>query len=342
MPLLDSSFPPLLGKAPAFLDLIEKTSRLAPLDRPVLVVGERGSGKELIATRLHYLSTRWNAPLVRLNAAALPESLIASELFGYEPGAFTGATRRYPGRFERADGGSLFFDEIALAGQAVQEQLLRVIEYGTFERLGGARELKVDVRLIAATNLDLPSEALAGRFRQDLLDRLAFDVLTLPPLRARREDILELAHHFGRGMALELGWHDFAGFAATAEDTLISHHWPGNVRELRNAVERAVYRSADPEIPVREIILDPFQSPYRPRPDSEDRADEAEGWPRDLPGHLAQQERHLLEQALARNQHNQRRAAQDLSLSYDQLRYALRRHDLLPSGGGGKGAGSPR
>jgi psp operon transcriptional activator len=223
-----------------FLDLLEEVSRVAPLDRPILVIGERGTGKELIASRLHFLSARWDRPLVQLNAAALPETLLDSELFGHEAGAFTGAMRQRRGRFELADGGSLFLDEIASTSLAVQERLLRVVEYGAFERVGGSVTVQVDVRLIGATNLDLPSEAAAGRFRQDLLDRLAFDVLTVPPLRARREDIPLLAEHFGRAMAHDLGWPGFPGFGADAMDALRAHPWPGNVRELQNAVERAV------------------------------------------------------------------------------------------------------
>ncbi len=256
--------PPLLGQARPFLDLLEAVSRVAPLDRPVLVVGERGTGKELIAARLHFLSTRWDRPLVKLNAAALPETLLESELFGHEAGAFTGAVRRRAGRFELADSGSLFLDEIADTNLAVQERLLRVVEYGAFERLGGSATVQVDVRLIGATNVDLPSEAAAGRFRDDLLDRLAFDVLTVPPLRARRDDVPLLADHFGRAMAHDLGWRDFPGFSRDALAALLAWPWPGNVRELKNVVERAVYRAARADRTIAEVQFDPFDSPYRP------------------------------------------------------------------------------
>ena len=258
--------PPLLGQARPFLDLLEAVSRVAPLDRPVLVVGERGTGKELIAARLHFLSTRWDRPLVKLNAAALPETLLESELFGHEAGAFTGAVRRRAGRFELADSGSLFLDEIADTNLAVQERLLRVVEYGAFERLGGSATVQVDVRLIGATNVDLPSEAAAGRFRDDLLDRLAFDVLTVPPLRARRDDVPLLADHFGRAMAHDLGWRDFPGFSREALAALLAWPWPGNVRELKNVVERAVYRAARADRTIAEVQFDPFDSPYRPAP----------------------------------------------------------------------------
>jgi psp operon transcriptional activator len=342
--------PPLLGQAPPFLELMEAVSRVAPLDRPVLVIGERGTGKELIAARLHFLSPRWDRPLVKLNAAALPETLLESELFGHEAGAFTGAVRRRAGRFELADTGSLFLDEIASTTLAVQERLLRVVEYGTFERLGGAATIAVDVRLIGATNVDLPSEAAAGRFRDDLLDRLAFDVLTVPPLHVRRDDLPLLAEHFGRAMAHDLGWSDFPGFGRDAMQALLAYPWPGNVRELKNVVERAVYRAPRPDRPVAEVQFDPFASPYRPAPRRTaaeapphlaPRPDEA---PRPLPdpteaardfqAATAAYERALLEQALVRNRHQQRATAADLGLSYHQLRHQLRKHGLLPAAQG--------
>ena len=256
--------PPLLGASPPFLDLMEAISRVAPVDRPVLVVGERGTGKELVAARLHGLSRRWGQAMVAVNCAALPESLLESELFGHEAGAFTGAARRRPGRFERAHGGTLFLDEIATASLTVQEKVLRVVEYGTYERLGGGETLRCDTRLIAAANEDLPAAAAAGRFRHDLLDRLAFDVLTVPPLRARRGDIGLLADAFGRTMAVALEWPGFPGFSSQALSVMRGHDWPGNVRELRNVVERAVHRWPDPASPIAHVDLDPFDSPYRP------------------------------------------------------------------------------
>lgn len=342
--------PPLIGQAPAFLDLMERVSRVAPLDRPVLVIGERGTGKELIAARLHYLSPRWDRPLVTLNAAALPETLLDSELFGHEAGAFTGAVRQRRGRFELADGGSLFLDEIASTSLAVQERLLRVVEYGAFERIGGSATVQVDVRLIGATNVDLPSEAAAGRFRQDLLDRLAFDVLTVPPLRARREDIPLLAEHFGRAMAHDLGWPSFPGFGAEALAALVAHPWPGNVRELKNVVERAVYRAEAPGRRITRVEFDPFDSPFRPTaprteaghddPVSGRRPAGAIGWSADARVDFRQAvaafERQLLEEALARHRHNQRATAAALGLTYDQLRNQLRKHGLL---GGQRRAG---
>ncbi|TVR92356.1 MAG: phage shock protein operon transcriptional activator, partial [Wenzhouxiangellaceae bacterium] len=187
---------PLIGESPAFLEVLDDVSRAAALERSVLVVGERGTGKELIAERLHFLSPRWDRPLVKLNCAAISEGLLESELFGHEAGAFTDASRPRQGRFEMANGGTLFLDELATTSMNVQEKILRVVEYGQFERLGSSQTREVDVRLIGAANVDLPTLAEQGRFRADLLDRLAFDVITLPPLRERREDILPLAEHF--------------------------------------------------------------------------------------------------------------------------------------------------
>ena len=315
--------PPLIGASPPFLELLEQVSRLAPLDRPVLVVGERGTGKELIAARLHLLSRRWDGPFWKLNCAALPETLIEGELFGHEAGAFTGAMRRRIGRFEQADGGSFFLDEIANASPSAQEKLLRVIEYGEFDRLGGDRTIRVDVRLIAATNVDLPAAAESGRFRHDLLDRLAFDVLTVPPLRARAEDIELLAQQFARDFALNLGRDGFPGFTDAALAALNAHGWPGNVRELKNAVERAVYR-AEPEEMIAEIILDPFASPFRPGAAVAAAEDTDTG----LVERVNALEKRLVEQALAAARHNQRAAAKALGLSYDQLRHRLRKHAL--------------
>ena len=227
----------ILGEDPAFLEVEEQISRLAAIDRPCLVVGERGTGKELLATRLHYLSPRWDGPLVKINCAALPESLLDTELFGHEAGAFTGAQRQHAGRFERADGGTLLLDEIASASAAVQEKVLRVIEYGEMERVGGRRTIQLDVRVVGAANVDLPSLSRTGAFRADLLDRLAFEVVTIPPLRARPADIMALANAFALDITRALGKDIFPGFGPRAREVLLGHSWPGNVRELKNVVE---------------------------------------------------------------------------------------------------------
>ena len=323
---------PMIGESQAFLEVLEQVSKAAAMSRPVLVVGERGSGKELIAERLHFLSPRWDQPLVKLNCAAISESLLESELFGHEAGAFTDATQRRTGRFEAADGGSLFLDELPSTTLAVQEKILRVIEYGRFERLGSSRTLQVDVRLIGAANVDLPELAAQGRFRSDLLDRLAFDVITLPPLRARSADILPLAEHFAMRISRELGRSLFAGFSPQATEQLLSHAWPGNVRELRNVVERAVYRHDEPAEPLDALSFDPFESPWRPRQDApeapaEQPLPDLREQPIDLRGYLDKQEKKLAEQALSISR-SHKQAAERLGLSYDQLRGILRKHGL--------------
>lgn len=211
-----TNVPNILGEAPAFLAMLEHVSTAAPLDKPVLIIGERGTGKELVSQRLHFLSHRWDQPLVKLNCAALTETLLESELFGHEAGAFTGATRRHEGRFERADGGTLLLDELGTIPLRMQEKILRVIEYGEFERVGGADTLSVDVRVIGSTNEDLPRLARRGRFRHDLLDRLAFDVVTVPPLRACPAAILCLGEHLGARAAREFGRPLFPGFSPGA------------------------------------------------------------------------------------------------------------------------------
>lgn len=332
--------PAPLGESPEFLAHLDHISRIAPVDRPVLVIGERGTGKELSAARIHFLSQRWEGPFVKLNCAALPESLLEAELFGVEAGAFTGAARRRQGRFELAHTGSLFLDEIANAPLSVQEKILRVIEYGEFERLGGTETLNVSVRIIAATNCDLPAEAAAGKFREDLLDRLAFDVLTLPPLKSRGGDIALLADHFGRAMAKTLGWQMFPGFAPAARAALAAYAWPGNIRELKNVVERAIAHWPHANDPIETVVFDPFASPHRPtRKIASSREDRAPAPKPEIPaaavtdfnGAVAELERRILSEALAGARHNQRIAAKRIGLSYHQFRNQLRKHRLLPS-----------
>lgn len=254
----------LLGQSNAFLEVLEQISQIALLNKPVLIIGERGTGKELVAARLHYLSKRWQQNYLKLNCAALNENLLETELFGYDTGAFTGANKRHEGRFERANNGTLFLDEIANTSGLIQEKLLRIVEYGEFERVGGSRTITTDVRLVAATNEDLPTLAASGQFRADLLDRLAFDVITLPPLRKRLDDILMLAEHFAINMARELEFELFAGFTEKAKRVMLEYAWPGNIRELKNVIERSVYRCDNPHLPVHELIIDPFESPFRP------------------------------------------------------------------------------
>jgi psp operon transcriptional activator len=338
-----------VGQSGAFLDAVERASRAAQLNRPVLVVGERGTGKELIAERLHRLSTRWDGPLVTMNCAALPETLIEAELFGHEAGSFTGATRAREGRFEEADGGTLFLDELATLSMGAQERLLRAVEYGEVTRIGSSRPVRVDVRIVAATNENLPALVEKGRFRADLLDRLCFEVVTLPPLRVREGDIEVLADYFGRRMATELDWDGWPGFGPLAARAMENYQWPGNVRELRNVVERAVYRWNDPSQPVDYVQFDPFESPWVPIasiPESPDAEGEAPDEPArhstdfsaigeaqikvgDFKATTEAFEKALLEQALAQHRYNQRQTAKALNLSYDQLRHSLKKHDLL-------------
>jgi len=322
-----------IGQSGAFLDAVERASRAAPMGRPVLVIGERGTGKELIAERLHRLSTRWDEPFVTLNCAALPETLIEAELFGHEAGAFTGATRARAGRFEEADGGTLFLDELATLSMGAQERLLRAVEYGEVTRIGASRPMRVDVRIVAATNEDLPRLAREGRFRADLLDRLSFEVITLPPLRVREGDVAVLADYFGRRMAAELGWEFWPGFAPHVAHELDVYSWPGNVRELRNTVERAVYRWDDWSEPVGHVQFDPFDSPWKPAgapppaPAAPSSAPDFGGVD-DLRAAVDAHEKAILEHALSRHRWNQRQAAAALGLTYDQLRHCIRKHAL--------------
>jgi psp operon transcriptional activator len=329
-----------LGQSEPFLAFQERLSRVAPVNRPVLLIGERGTGKELAASRLHYLSNRWQAPMVALNCAALSPSLIESELFGYEKGAFTGALQRRVGRFEAADGGTLFLDEIGSIPLEVQEKILRVVEYNVFERVGGTQSVEVDVRIIAATNADLNKLARENRFKQDLLDRLSFEVLFLPPLRERKEDILLIASHFAGRMALELGWDEIPTFSDEALAALENHTWPGNIRELKNVVERAVYRSDAATI--SEIDFHPFQSPFeeidssideRPPADADAGARRQRGkWPQaSLKDAVWQLKVSMMQSALHRAKYNQKKAARILGLTYHQFRGLYRQYQATQS-----------
>ncbi|WP_206484469.1 phage shock protein operon transcriptional activator [Thalassotalea sp. G2M2-11] len=349
----------LIGQSNSFLEVLEQISQVAPLSKPVLIIGERGTGKELVAARLHYLSKRWDQNYLKLNCAALNENLLESELFGYESGAFTGANKRHEGRFERADKGTLFLDEVANTSGLIQEKLLRVVEYGEFERVGGSRTIKTNARLIAATNEDLPSMADSGEFRADLLDRLAFDVITLPPLRERVEDILILAEHFAISMARELEFELFSGFTEKAKRAMLEYHWPGNIRELKNVVERSVYRCNNPHLPVHDLVIDPFESPYRPskRIKTHDRVvsnthintqehtveasettpppslavKQSFEFPLSLKSLSQEYEIDLIKTALENCQYNQKKTADALELTYHQLRGYLKKYNLLES-----------
>ena len=314
------------------------------MERPVLLIGERGTGKELAAARVHFLSRRWGGPFVKLNCAALSPAVLESELFGHELGAFTGAARRRVGRFEAATGGTLFLDEIGQMPMPVQEKILRVVEYGSFERVGSSESVHVDVRLVGATNADLPAMVAAGGFKADLLDRLSFEVLILPPLRERGAGDIDLfARHFADpdGGGTRLGTRS-PNSQAAARGALRDHPWPGNVREMKNVVERAVCR-AEENRPIDEIIFDPFRSPRSPSaPPASEPAPTSPTAPRrktarpryplpvNLPAIIAETERALLQQALTQARFRQREAAALLGLSYDQFRGLYRRHQERP------------
>ena len=321
-----------LGQSEKFLEFQELLARVAPINRPVLLLGERGTGKELAASRLHYLSKRWQGPYIALNCSALNPTLIESELFGYEKGAFTGANQRRSGRFEAADGGTLFLDEIGTIPMEVQEKILRVVEYGTFERVGDSTAIEVDVRIIAATNADLIHMVSSGKFKRDLLDRLSFEVLFLPPLRERKEDIMFLANHFASRMAFELERRDIPGFSMEAMNALENYDWPGNVRELKNLVERAVYRSESTVI--SEINFDPFSSPYAlEKSDVTEDAEEPVAKPsvfeglsdKTLPDAVNELQIRLINDALKSAKHNQKNAAKKLGITYHQFRGLYRK-----------------
>lgn len=332
-----------IGQSGAFLDAVERASRAAPMRRPVLVVGERGTGKELIAERLHRLSPRWGEPLVTMNCAALPETLIEAELFGHEAGAFTGATKSRVGRFEEADKGTLFLDELGTLSMGAQERLLRAVEYGEVTRIGSSRPIRVDVRIVGATNENLPQMAEQGTFRADLLDRLSFEVITLPPLRVREGDIGVLAEYFGRRMAAEIDWESWPGFSEHVARQLEEYPWPGNVRELRNVVERGVYRWDNWQAPIGHLVFDPFDSPWKPfeaakkaAPKTAKAAANSAVPPvavdlekvEDLRGAVEAHERAIVEHALGKHRWNQRQTAKALGLSYDQLRHCIKKHGL--------------
>ena len=317
------------------LEMMEHVSRAAPLSKPVLVVGERGTGKELVASRLHYLSDRWESSVVKVNCAALTETILESELFGHEAGAFTGAIKTHVGHFERADGGTMILDELATISLRMQEKILRVIEYGEIQRVGGSDTLQVDVRIVGSTNADLRQLAAEGKFRRDLLDRLAFDVITVPPLRERLEDILPLAYAFAINMASELKRELFVGFGSRASSSLLRHDWPGNVRELKNTIERSVYREPDAEKLITKIAFDPFDSPFQLQsPESAAskpqtaRARRPPLLPMRLSERLEETEKEFLRAALEKARFNQTMAAELLDLSYHQFRGKLRKYGI--------------
>ena len=307
------SFDRILGSHPSMQRLLKMVAQVAPSRATVLIKGESGTGKELIAAAIHHNSRVKSGPFVRLNCASLVESLLESELFGHERGAFTGATGRRDGRFKQADGGTLFLDEVSEIPAAVQVKLLRFLQEKEFERVGGNETISVDVRVIAATNLDLRESVADGRFREDLFYRLNVVQLDLPPLRARKSDIPLLAEHFLQRFATD-NERATIGFTDAALRQLLAYPWPGNVRELENAVERAVVMSESSIIDVEQL---PSMAPMR------------EGTTDDLslliPGlTLAELERLAIVKTLEVVQGSTSRAADMLGISRRKIQYRLR------------------
>ncbi|MDJ0847185.1 MAG: sigma 54-interacting transcriptional regulator [Myxococcota bacterium] len=302
----------ILGESRQMQQLIDQIERVARIPRPLLIVGERGTGKELVARAIHYASGRPSGRMVTVNCAALGDTLLESELFGHERGAFTGAQRPRRGRFERADGGTLFLDEIGNMPLPFQRKILRVVEYGTFTPVGGEKERKTSARIVAATNADLRGKIERGEFLGDLYDRLAFEVIEVPPLRERPGDVETLAHRFLEHFAEEIPAFRGKRLAESALEQLRSYPFPGNVRELKNLIERAAYRDTTNEITPEDIGLLAADVPV------------AQGG--GFTEQVARFSRRLLERALAESGGNRAEAARRLGLSYDQFRHHHRKH----------------
>jgi len=308
--------PAIVGSSPAFREALDLAERVAPSSSSVLLLGETGTGKELLAGFIHARSRRRRGPFIKVNCAALPETLLESELFGHERGAFTGAERTRRGRFELADGGTLLLDEVADLSPATQARLLRVLQDGEFQRVGGTETLRVDVRILSATNRDLERDVAAGRFREDLFFRLNVIRIDLPPLRERPEDLLALADHFLAHFAAEVG-RPLRGFTAAARERILAHRWPGNVRELRNAVERAVLLAEGEEIGPEDLL-----------PGAPGSRQLLGAWRPVLPpGGISfeEAERGILLAALERTGFVQKDAAELLGISRRKLNYMVRR-----------------
>jgi len=310
----------IVGESPKIRELRQLIQTVAPTDARVLILGESGTGKELVAGALHSRSNRRDANYVRINCAAIPETLLESELFGHEKGAFTGALRQKPGRVEEADGGTIFLDEIADMSRPLQAKLLRFLEDGTFTRVGGTQELKVNVRLLAATNRDIVDAIRTGQFREDLFHRLNVVQFRLPPLRERGEDVLLLADHFRKSFAVSMN-RTSRGFSRAAQAKLMAHHWPGNVRELRNVIERALILETAPEIQPSSLPDFHIEARLQKSP-----ARQFEG--RSLDEIMADYERIVITELLEHNGHSLSKTADQLRISRHALRYRLQRLGL--------------
>ncbi|MDH3525619.1 MAG: sigma-54 dependent transcriptional regulator [Acidobacteriota bacterium] len=316
----------LVAEAPAFREVVDIAGQVAHSDvSSILILGESGSGKNVLARHIHALSARREKPFLEVSCAAIPDNLLESELLGHEKGAFTDAKATRRGTFELADGGTVVLDEIAELKFELQSKLLHVLEERRMRRVGGTREIFVDVRVIALTNRDLAAMVEDGRFRQDLFYRLNIFPLTLPPLRHRLEDIMPLAMLFLHRLQPRFE-RPFTGFTREAENRLLSYSWPGNVRELRNVVERAMILEREEMIGPASLILTPVGEPARP-PAGAPRENGA-----DAAGHgivkLEDMERDLVARALRASNNNQTRAAELLGLTRDQLRYRLKKFGI--------------
>jgi len=311
----------IVGECPKMRELRQLIRTVAPTDARVLILGESGTGKELVAGALHNLSQRSRAGYVRLNCAAIPETLLESELFGHEKGAFTGALKQKPGRVEEADGGTIFLDEIADMSRPLQAKLLRFLEDGTFTRVGGTQELRVNVRLIAATNRDIIQAMAADQFREDLFHRLNVVQMQLPALRERGQDVLLLAEHFLKSFGPAMNQSTKA-ISSEARQKLTAHHWPGNVRELRNVIERALILENTDEI--QSNSLPDFQIEARLHKTATPRLAAAES----LGERVDNFERDLISGILEHNHYNVAKAAEQLKITRHALRYRMRRLNI--------------
>ncbi len=312
----------LIGVAPKILELRQLIQTVAPTNATVLILGESGTGKELIAGALHTLSKRASANYVRINCAAIPELLLESELFGHEKGAFTGALRQKNGRVEEADGGTIFLDEIGDMSRPLQAKLLRFLEDGTFTRVGGNQELRVDVRLIAATNRDIVAAIQMNQFREDLFHRLNVVQFRPPALRERGTDVLLLAEHFLRHFSLSMN-RNIEGFSKGAQQELMSHHWPGNVRELRNVIERAVILENTKE--VQSSNLPDFHLETRLRKSEPAGTQVVTGSLNEI---ISNYEHDLIANILEQNHFSLTRTADQLQISRHALRYRMQRLNI--------------
>jgi two-component system response regulator AtoC len=316
-------FDSIVGRSPAMRDIFQTVSRVAPMRTTVLLAGESGVGKDMIARAIHQNSPRKNDPFVKINCTALPENLMESELFGYEKGAFTGANASKPGKFEQADSGTVFLDEIGDVPGNIQVKLLRILQEKQFERLGSNLTRSVDVRVIAATNVNLRAALEEGTFRQDLYYRLNVVPINIPPLRERREDIPFLAIHFVEKLAKELG-SPVREISPAAMDRLFAHTWPGNVRELENTLERSMVLSSGPVLGPSDIRIE------TPRQSSAQGPNQQPLLPEGMT--LEQWEQMMIREALRHANGNKSQAARLLGLTRNALRYRLSQMGL--DGGG--------